>query len=354
MARAVQGLFADTALLTSAPAAKPSSPQAQEGGGFAEILDQARPQSTQASSSSNSDSSAKSNSTDSIADGSKSDKKSKRTSHTSKSSSSAKNATRKAAPTNEDEDDAQAETDTAKAADPAAQTAAAEEQSATPPPEDPEHPLPKVDRKKTDESAAADAQAQQAATAADPKRVQAIGKQKEQRQSEGEGKDSVKRAVVRAIEPGDAPDDDTTASASATSTAASASAADAVKHPAQTPKSTKVAPESGKATLAIQPHEAREGANNHSTASAALQAIDPAEVPPPTADVAASTSTDEKSDATTPRASAHSASDAFAEILAGVQSANPSHTPAPGLTADSRLQDAPPAPEAQFAQANHA
>src|SRR5947209_2016739 len=82
MPLAVQGLFANAATFSSAPAVKPSSPQSLEGGGlggFQNALDQAQPKNARADRSSNSD-----DANDSKIESGKSHKKAKSSEHPTK------------------------------------------------------------------------------------------------------------------------------------------------------------------------------------------------------------------------------------------------------------------------------
>jgi flagellar hook-length control protein FliK len=334
MPSAVPSLFSSSALQSSAPAAKPSSPQASEGSSdFQSMLGQAKPRAQKTQNSGNAD--------DATAKSQQADKPRQKSPVAKKGKVQ---AVQKKANVGDSGDEDQS-------SDSEATDATATQAATTPPPiADPSQAkAPAAPRKTTekgdDDSATADA-SQQVLAAQSALKVQPVDAKKHQDQQNAQ--QQPQDASVQAIdsdEPGDA------------QPASAAMAPDA-------PPSTKNQPApaarqpaangSGKQQAAIQPGKASpdQAAAQSPSATAASQAADADDSSDPDDATSAATTPSAAHDTAAAHAAAHAAESSFADVLGAIQSPA---AKSPATDAHGVQQTAAPTapPEAQFAQANH-
>ena len=331
MPSAVPSLFSTSALQASAPAAKPSSPQASEGSSdFQSMLGQAKPR-TQKTQTNGDDATAKSQQAD----------KPKQKPHVSRKGK-AQAVQKKASGDEAAEEDQSIDGDAKEVS--AAQTAAVPQAPIDPSaPKAVPNPRKTTDAKSTDSSTTAD-ESQQILAAQSTLKVQPVDQKKQQDQPQGQQQPM--DTAVQAVAPDDS-DDAQTASASEMT---NPSPTPAKKQIAASP--TKAAAEPAKQQVAIQPGK---GSGNQ---DASAQPATDAQTQPTEADddsdvdsqapAAASAS----HDAAAAHAAAHAAEANFADVLGAIQSPAAKST-APNAPVVQQATTTAAPPEAQFAQTNH-
>jgi flagellar hook-length control protein FliK len=342
MPAAVAGLFGSSATSSSALAVKPSSPPALEGGtDFQNMLDQARP-----APSSSDDSSSAANPNDpsnSKPDAVTKQKKEHQAAHDVKATGRAQKPSAKQTEVDDAKEDGDAEPtalpQSPQTQDLPGQPPKAVESDKAPP------------KGKSSSKSPADGQVQQAAATDGGKVVQAV-KPRDGKQSDS-GKDSSRRASVRAVSRADGADEK--AAPQAASTGQAESQAAGVSAQSQT-ESTAAKSPGGKEVLAIQPHNPQGQSASEPQSTAAAQAQLPASSDDASSAGDASVSSSlEKLDGSSARPVATAPVGAFADVLGAMQSTGNFQTPGTAAVTLNATPDAPTVPpEAQFAQANHA
>lgn len=342
MPLAVQGLFANSAAFSSAPAVKPSSPQVSESGGiggFQSALDQAQPKNASADKASDSD-----GGNDSKIESTKSHKKTRGSDHASKPHARVQ---KQAAPKADEADDQE---------DPAAADLSKKTVPATPDVQPGATELPKAEegspkageKKKTDAAVTDDAELRQAQLNDPTRKVQAI---KPQEHRQPESRKQTKNASVQAIAPADgkpAGEDSTAAAAASAPQAAAPNATASNAGPSST----------GKQRLAIQPIS--KDAQSSSSATPDPSAVQD-QLPAVASDGDTSAGAADDTAAVTEDAKGlgaktdtHTAAGTFSDVLNALQSpaAARAHASAGAIASNPADGNSAP-PEAQFAQVNH-